>query len=94
MSAVITRDPISPIDALESNNQLRFEALCRLVEYSQGTFSFAPVQFDLPSLQNEVLGKLHERFPDLNLVTVKLTPPPPDAARAYPRKSWVQSCSR
>ncbi len=81
MSAVTLSQP--PTVRYEADNPRKLEALEQFIELGQGSFYFAPVQFDLPSLQNEVLGKLHEKSPHLNLVTVRLTPPPADAPRAY-----------
>jgi hypothetical protein len=82
MSAPIATQHHEAKAAEADDNLHNVEALCRLISYAQGDFAFAPVEFDLPSLQNEVLGKLRESLPALNIVTVKLSPPPLDAPRA------------
>jgi len=81
MSAISLPQP--PTVRYEADNARKLEALEQFIELGQGSFYLALVQFDLPSLQEEVLSKLRERFADLNLVTVTLTPPPPDAPRTF-----------
>jgi HEAT repeat protein len=81
MSAVTLPQP--PIVRHEADNARKLEALEQFIELGQGSFYFALAQFDLPSLQVEVLGKLRERFSDLNLVAVELGPPSPRTPRTY-----------
>jgi HEAT repeat protein len=66
-----------------SENPRKCEALCRLIELSQSEFSFALVEFDLPSLSQKILRDLRARLPTLNVVTVNLTPPPSDELPSY-----------
>lgn len=83
MSAtLIGTEEVSVATTNGADNQRKADAMRRMISRGQGRFVFAPVEFDLPSLQNEALGKLRESLPDLNIVTVKLSPPPLDAPRA------------
>jgi hypothetical protein len=83
MSATLVgTEEISVTTTNGADNQRKADAMRRMISRGQGHFVFAPVEFDLPSLQNDVLGKLRESLPDLNIVTVRLSPPPLDAPRA------------
>src|SRR5215213_5380658 len=80
MSAVTITQPST--GSTQADNDRKLEALCQLIELGQGGFTLALVEFDLPRLQNLVLGKLSERLA-FNILTIKLTPSPSDAPRAY-----------
>ncbi len=83
MSATqVGTEKISVTTTNGGDNQRKVDAMRRMISRGQGRFVFALVEFDLPSLQNEVLLKLRESLVDLNIVTVKLSPPPLDAPRA------------
>jgi hypothetical protein len=83
MSTVAVPEQPKALTADDTDNRRDFEAICRLIRRGQGHFVLALVEFDLPRQRDAVLGQLREAFPDLNVVTVALTPPPSDAPRAY-----------
>ncbi len=83
MSTTVTKpDEVNFATTDEAENQRRAEALRRLIRRGQGRFVLALVEFDLPSLLNQALDELRASFPNLNIVTVKLSPLPADAPRA------------
>jgi HEAT repeat protein len=66
-----------------SDNQRNLDALCDLIELAQGRFALALVDIDLPSKLAEIIGKVRESLPQLNIVEANITPAPGDAPRAF-----------
>lgn len=79
MSTLATPPPSSDAGPEGGSRLDPFDALCRLIRRGQGRFVFALVEYNLPRERDAVLDRLRAIFSDLNLVTVALTPPPPDA---------------
>jgi len=81
MSAALLQSTLP--DSTWKDNDAKFDDLCQFVNLGQGRFSLALVEFDLPSLQAATLARLRDQFKDRKIVTIELTPPPPDVPRAY-----------
>lgn len=76
--SVVTPITEQPVTFEEAENERKFEALCNLIELSQGNFSLALVEFDLPSKCIEILGRLHKAFEGnrFKFADVVIAPPP------------------
>jgi hypothetical protein len=62
------------INTLAEENARKFEALCNLVDFGQGSFTLGLVKYDVKTDLDRIVEKLKERFSELNIVVAELTP--------------------